>query len=279
MEVNSLGDAAPRFPADQPGSFLKNKVALLVVVLSLLGAPFALCQTADNSGSKTLTWDVISVKPNHSLNYSSFMQWMPDGVEFRNMTLHGLLLNAFEVRSESQITGYPAWVNSEHFDIQAKMDADGAATYRALKGEASDRQWHAFMQQILDERFAMKFHIEKRELPVYNLVVAKQGLRARESIPDEKGSSSMGPGKYSAHRMQVGNLAFSLSGLVGRVIIDKTGLTAQYDVDLTWSPDGEADSGPSIFTALQEQLGLKLEPAKALLDVVVIDHLERPSEN
>lgn len=279
MEVTSLGGAALRFAAGQPGSFRKSRIALFVAVLGVLGAPLALCQTADKSGSKPLTWDVISVKPNHSMDYSSSMQWMPDGVVFRNMTLHGLFLNAFEVRSESQITGYPAWVNSEHFDIQAKMDADSAAAYLALKGEASGRQWQVFMQQILDERFAIKFHMEKRELPVYNLVVAKQGLKAKESVPDEEGSSSMGPGKYSAHRMQVGNLAVSLSGLVGRVIIDKTGLTALYDVDLTWSRDGEADSGPSIFTALQEQLGLKLEPAKALLDVVVIDHIERPSEN
>jgi uncharacterized protein (TIGR03435 family) len=207
------------------------------------------------------------------------MRWTSDGIEFRNMTLHGLFLNAFEIRSESQITGYPAWVNSEHFDIQAKMDTETASAYRDLKGETSSRQWRAFMQQILDDRFAMKFHIEKHELPVYNLVVAKQGLKLKVSTPDENGSSSMGRGTLTAHRMQVGNLAFSLSGTVGRVIFDKTGLTALYDIDLTWSPDNEPDSGPSIFTALQEQLGLKLEPAKAPVDVVVIDHLERPSEN
>lgn len=232
-----------------------------------------------DSAPKALVWDVISVKSNHSLNPSSFMRWNADGIEFRNMTLHGLLLNAFEVRSESQITGYPGWVNSEHFDIEAKMDADTAAAYRVLKGTANDDQWHAFMQQILDERFDMKFHIEKRELPVYDLVVGKHGLKLNESAKDENGSSSMGPGKYTAHRMEVGNLAFSLSGTVGRVIIDKTGLTGRYDVDLTWARDNEPDSGPSIFTALQEQAGLRLLPSKAQLNVVVIDHLERPSGN
>ena len=89
----------------------------------------------------------------------------------------------------------------------------------------------------------------------------------------------MGQGKLTAHRSQVGSLAFSLSGSVGRVIIDKTGLNALYDIDLRWSPDNEPDTGPSIFTALEEQLGLKLEPAKAPIDVIVIDHIERPSEN
>ncbi|WP_109486921.1 TIGR03435 family protein [Occallatibacter savannae] len=229
--------------------------------------------------AKPLAWDVISVKPNHSLDPSSFMRWNLNGIEFRNTTLHGTLLNAFEVRSESQITGYPGWVNSEHFDIEAKMDADTAAAYRALRGEASKQQWHAFMQQILDERFGMKFHVEKRELPVYNLVVAKQGVKLKISAPEETGSSSMGPGKYSARRGHAGGLAFSLSGVVGRVIFDRTGLTGDYDIDLTWAPDDKPDAGPSIFSALQEQLGLKLEPAKAPVDVIVIDHLERPSEN
>jgi uncharacterized protein (TIGR03435 family) len=135
------------------------------------------------------------------------------------------------------------------------------------------------MRQILDERFALKFHIEKRELPVYNLVVAKQGLKLKESAPDEAGMSSMGKGKLTAHRGKIASLAFSLSGTVDRIVLDKTGLTALYDIDLSWSSDDDQDGGPSIFAALEEQLGLKLEPAKALMDVVVIDHLERPSEN
>ena len=240
-------------------------------------SPSVLAQS--EATSKPLTWDVISVKPNRSLDTSSSMRWNADGIEFRNMTLHGAMLNAFEVRSESQITGYPSWVNSERFDIEAKMDAETAAAYRALKGEASNKQWHAFMQQILDERFGLKFHIEKRDLPVYNLVLAKQGLKVKPSAQDEKGSSLMGPGKYTAHRGQVGGLALTLSGTVGRVILDKTGVTGEYDIDLTWAPDDQPEAGPSIFSALQDQLGLKLEPAKAPLDVVVIDHLERPSEN
>jgi uncharacterized protein (TIGR03435 family) len=252
---------------------------LLTCFAALLAfiTPSVLAQS-DPAG-KALTWDVISVKPNHSLDSSSFMRWNADGIEFRNMTLDGVLMNGFEVRSESQIIGYPSWVNSERFDIQAKMDAATTTAYRALKGETSNNQWHAFMQQILIERFGIKFHLEKRDLPVYNLVVAKQGLKVKASAQDENGSSSMGPGHYSAHRAQVGGLALSLSGAVGRVILDKTGVTGDYDIDLTWAPDGQPDAGPSIFSALQDQLGLKLEPAKAPLDVVVIDHIERPSEN
>jgi uncharacterized protein (TIGR03435 family) len=228
---------------------------------------------------KPLAWDVISVKPNHSLDYSGSVRWAPDGIEFRNMTLHSLFMNAFDVRSESQIVGYPAWVNSEHYDIQAKMDAETSAAYHDMKGAESGRQWKLLMRQILEERFGLKFHVEKRELPVYNLVVSKQGLKLKESAKDDPGSSSMGRGKLTAHQSQVSGLAMSLSGTVGRLIIDKTGLTGLYNIDLTWSPDNEPDTGPSIFTALQEQLGLKLESDKALIDVFVIDHLERSTEN
>jgi uncharacterized protein (TIGR03435 family) len=260
---------------------MQMSVAIGVILLVFAAVP-SISQSAgsqDIVSFKALTWDVVSIKPHKQLDASSSMQWTVVGIEFRNTTLNGLFLNAFEVRSESQITGYPAWVNSEHFDIQAKMDADTAAAYHKLKGDEGARQWRAFMRQILDDRFGMKFHIEKRELPVYNLVVAKQGLKLKESAHDDTGSSSMGHGRLTAHRGEVGGLAYSLSGIVGRVIVDKTGLTALYDIDLTWSPDNEPDTGPSIFTALQEQAGLKLEPAKAPLDVVVIDHIERPSEN
>jgi len=240
-------------------------------------SPSALAQS--EATSKPLTWDVISVKPNRSLDTSSSMRMKPDGVELRNMTLHALFINAFTVRSESQVLGYPAWVNTDHFDIQAKMDADTAATYRALKGQESNEQWHDLVRQILEERFGLKYHTEQRELPVYQLVVARKGPRLKESAPEQNGTSSIGPGKLKASHYTMSSLAFSLSGPAGRVILDKTGLSGEYDFELAWAPDGQPDGGPSIFSALQDQLGLKLEPAKAPLDVVVIDHLERPSEN
>jgi uncharacterized protein (TIGR03435 family) len=197
----------------------------------------------------------------------------------RNMTLHGVFLNAFEIKAENQIVGYPSWVSTEHFDIQAKMDPATAATYHCLKGQQGNDQWHSFMRQILEERFGMKYHREKRELPVYNLVIARQGLKLKESTSSKSGSRYVGPGRLTATRYSMSELAFSLSGTVDRMVIDSTGVTGEYDFELTWSPDNSADAGPAIFTALQEQLGLKLEPAKAPVDVVVIDHLERPSEN
>jgi len=250
-------------------------LAIMGVVLSA-SAQGAL-ETATNG--RKLSWDVVSVKPNKSLDPSSSMRMTPNGVDLRNATLQMLFLNGFEIKSESQIVGYPSWVNSEHFDIQAKMDAESAADYRNLKGEEGAVQWHSLVRQILEERFGMKYHREQRELPVYFLLVAKQGSKLHESAPKESTSSSWSPGKFASHHCRMSGLASSLSGAADRIVIDKTGLTGEYDVELTWAPDGQPDAGPSIFTAVQEELGLKLEPAKAPLDVVVIDHLERPSEN
>jgi uncharacterized protein (TIGR03435 family) len=144
------------------------------------------------------------------------------------------------------------------------------------------------MQDLLADRFQLKFHKVTRELPVYNLVIAKGGLKI-ETTPEAKSNGySMGSGKLSGNGIELDNLAFSLSGEVGRMIVNQTGLSGRYNIDLKWQPDsmatGSNSSGadpplPDLFTALQEQAGLKLEPAKGPVDVYVIDHIEKPSEN
>ena len=257
---------------------LACSTAFLAITAVVLPASGQGAPDSTTTGRK-LSWDVVSVKPNKSLDPSEFIRMTVDGVELRNSTLHAVFLNTFEIKSENQIVGYPSWVNSEHFDIQAKMDPESAAAYRNLKGEQGAVQWHSLMRQILEERFGMKYHREQRQLPVYFLVVAKQGSKLHESAPEENTSSSWGPGKFASHHCKMSGLASSLSGAADRIVIDKTGLTGEYDIDLAWAPDNQPDAGPSIFSALQDELGLKLEPAKAALDVVVIDHLERPSEN
>jgi uncharacterized protein (TIGR03435 family) len=242
----------------------------------------ALAQTPESSpatsATKPIVWDVISIKPSHSVDRSGGMRIMPDGVLMRNLTILSLFTNAFVIRSDQQLIAAPAWTSTDAYDIEAKMDAETAAAFRSLKGEGGRKQWQALMRQIFEERFAMKYHVEQRELAVYDLVVAKQGLKMKESAADEKGASSMGPGRLIAKKGHVSNLIYGLPGAVGRLVIDKTGITGEYDIDLTWARDSDSE-GPSIFTALEEQLGLKLETAKAMADVVVIDHIERPSEN
>jgi uncharacterized protein (TIGR03435 family) len=253
------------------------------VVVGFTITTTALSQAPDppkaDAASKQITWDVVSIRPHKEFDSGGSMYMHPDGFEINNLTLRTLFWGAFDVRSDDLIVGYPAWASSDHFDIRAKMTAEDTEIFQKLRGDERSRQWRQLTRQILEDRFAMKAHVEKRELPVYELVVVKQGSKLKQSGPESHGLSNYGPGKISATATPIESLVVNLSGNVGRVVIDKTGLTGTYDFELTWAPDNQPDAGPSIFTALQEQLGLKLQSAKAPVDVVVIDHLEQPSEN
>jgi uncharacterized protein (TIGR03435 family) len=155
------------------------------------------------------------------------------------------------------------------------------------------------LRQILAERFGLVAHRETRELPVYALSVAKGGPKLKESVIDPSVSANarrgggvrMSMGMIAAHECTIPYFLSMLSRQLGRSIIDRTGLAGNYDFTLRWSPDNgattssndsagtQADALPSIFSAVQEQLGLKLESTKAPASVLVIDHLERPSQN
>ena len=257
----------------------KFAAALFLVVCIFPAHPQTPDPPKSDSEAKPLTWDVVSIKPHKQLDSGGSMYVRDDGIDINNLTIHSLIWGAFDVRSQDQFSGWPDWANSDHFDVRAKLTAEDAERWHKMHGEEGEREFQQLMRQILDDRFALKAHIEKRELPVYELVVAKQGSKLKQSLPHTGGISNYGPGKISAKRTPITSLIVNLSATVGRVVIDKTGLTGEYDFELTWATDSQPDAGPSIFTALQEQLGLKLQSAKAPVDVVVIDHIERPSAN
>jgi uncharacterized protein (TIGR03435 family) len=148
------------------------------------------------------------------------------------------------------------------------------------------------LQAVLAERFQMKVHQEDREAPIYALIVAKNGSKLKEATEAGADSLNVERGQIIGHSLSLQELAKGLTGgNTGRVVVDRTGLTGKYDFTLTWTPDqgaappgpdgGATENvpGPSIFTAIQEQLGLKLEPAKGPVKTLVIDHIERPSAN
>jgi uncharacterized protein (TIGR03435 family) len=245
--------------------------------------------------TKPLTFDVISVKPNHSDTSRESMGMNRDGFAAGNIQLHDLLLQAFELQEADQLVGEPKWTTSDRWDIDARIgpediDALAKMTFRERLG---------MFQEILVERFGLKVHHETRELPVYALVVAKGGPKMTLSpprpedpngVPGDPGVLRATRGKETGLGTMMEFLAEDLSDELGRKVVDKTGLTGRYDFTLTWTPDDSAAAtggsaasgatqGPSLFTAVQEQLGLKLEPVKAPVDVVVIDHLEKPAEN
>jgi len=276
--------------------------------------------------AKVPEFDAVSIKPFQpdSDRMMIRMQMKPDGYSASGTSVRMLIQYAYDLKSQDQISGAGA-VGDKRFNIEAKMDADTVAALAKLSPEERTGQQRLMMQALLADRFKMKAHRESKELPIFELVVAKggpklketdpnappmsppappdgmgppEGMRPQEGAPKVKaGMMMMTPGGIKAQGVPVVNLANVLTMQLHRQVVDKTGLTGKYDIDLKFGPeDGRAgmmqgdsaagapgpvttDSGPSIFTAIEEQLGLKLESTKGPVETVVVDHLELPSEN
>jgi uncharacterized protein (TIGR03435 family) len=270
---------------------------VLIVPASTVCTPVVRAQTQTPAAAPVepaVSFDVISVKPNKSsLGAYGLVttEFTADGFRGANVPVHSLLLQAYGLH-EGEVIGEPAWASSEVFDIEAKVAGPDVAAFSKLDSD----QRQAMLQQVLAERFKLAAHRETRELPVYALSVAKGGPKLKESAIDPSvpasarrgGGIRMSMGMISANECTIPYFLSMLSRQLGRTILDRTGLTGNYDFTLRWMPDNgtsassdgaQADALPSIFTALQEQLGLKLESTKAPASVLVIDHLERPSQN
>jgi uncharacterized protein (TIGR03435 family) len=214
------------------------------------------------------------------------MQALPDGFRWTNFPVSNWVRNAYDIIMDSQIVGLPGWAGTEPYDIEAKADADTAEAWKTLTFKERWKQEQPMLQSLLADRCKLKVHHETRDLPVYDLVIAKGGLKMKEAPADENDAESMGPGKLSARALSMDSLVFGFSGMVGRIIVDKTGLAGKkFDFELKWTPDNQRagdvspDAGPDLFTALEEQLGLKLVSSKDPVEVIVIDHIEKPSAN
>ncbi|MGH9598314.1 MAG: TIGR03435 family protein [Terracidiphilus sp.] len=228
------------------------------------------------------TYEVVSVKPHKAVDDGMWWRMTPDGFSTSGVTLDNLMMNAYGLITPDQISGLTGWADADKFDIQAKMDEETTAALQKLSPKERFHQQQLMMRAMLADRFELKVHHETKELPIYELVIARSGLKMKESPANEKGRGMFGPNKITAQATPIESLAFSLSNNVGRIVVDKTGLTGKYDFTLKWTPDDQqesADSGPSIFAALEEQLGLKLVPAKGPVDTIVVDRIEKPSPN
>ena len=234
-------------------------------------------------------FDVTTIRPS-STGVSGSHSHMRDGLfTGTNVRILDLILDEAYGIPEAQVAGAPKWMSSDRFDIQAKVDSATAAQLKSLPPAQSRQLVQALFQQLLADRFQLKTHWETRELPIYALVVAKGGSRL---TPSQKtgASTQSSNAEFSATGVTLPDLAASmtqvLSRELGRVIVDRTGLQGRFDAALKWSPDNAApppadavDTPPPLFTAIQEQLGLKLESAKGPVQVLVIDQVERPSHN
>lgn len=254
---------------------------------------------ASNSELTLPRFEVSTVKPSKG-DEPSVTWFTSDSVRIVNVPLISILCDGFRTQL-SNVFGAPGWVRTRHFNIEAKVDADEAAKLASLNLDAR----RAMLLPLVVERFHLKYHLEKREVTVYGLVVAKGGVKMKEITPAAPGSKAasqpslllnMGPGRVESNGTPLAFLALRLSDEVGKTVVDHTGLSGNYAFVLEWTPESSFDSGsapgesrsqtepagttaPSIFTAVQEQLGLRLEPNKQLGDVVVIDSIEMSTEN
>ncbi len=283
----------------------------------------------------TFEYDVASVKVSKQASGNGFfrmgMRYTDDGVSIDNFPLMLLFQNAYGV-GKDRISGMQDWMNTERYDIEAKIDPARVEEFKKLTPDEMKLARQHMLQLLLADRFKLTLHRETKELAVYNLVVAKGGPKIQESKPEDKspdaekaakeakdglaaakggpggpisvgGGSGAGGGKSVSLSGGGANISFSrggsrnmtgrgatmdglaatLANICGRPVFDKTGLTGKYDYKLEYAPEDaqqDADAtAPSIYTAVQDQLGLKLESAKGPVEIFVIDHAEKPSGN
>jgi uncharacterized protein (TIGR03435 family) len=274
------------------------------------------------SAADELKFEVASIKPNHS-GTPGFRFTLPAGrLTATNVTVKRLIAWAYNgnqaglERRDDQISGGPNWINSERYDIDAKVEDSLVDEEKRVPFNQWADEVRLMVQSLLVDRFKLKVSYQTRELPIYVLVVVRSGAKLAESTGSPVGPLGANPprpepqkgpmmgmkqGQVTAIGMPVGALAEVLSRqpeLSGHLVVDHTGLKGNYDFTLQWTPEipdpvlegasgsqGPASasapdsSGPSIFSAIQEQLGLKLESQKGPVNVLIIDHVEEPSPN
>lgn len=275
-----------------------RRLRTLLAFPSLIFIALPIISTAQTSTSEAIappTFEVAAIKPNNSGNGNSGSDTRNGVFTATNVSLKNLIqYEAYDIPA-SRILGGPKWLDSTRFDIQAKTDETVNDRLDKLDKEQSRIQTRAMFQQLLADRFQLKVHWETRELPVYALVATKSGakLQPTKDTSGNTGTSVSGSRtsvKFTATGVTLEQLAQSLTSVtsqeLGRDVIDKTGIPGRYDISLNWAKDtattpDNGTQGPSvsIFTAIQEQLGLKLESSKGPVQVLVIDKAEMPSDN
>jgi uncharacterized protein (TIGR03435 family) len=222
-------------------------------------------------------FDVASIKPNHSASVNSSSRPVGGRYTVTNSTVVQMLRNAFGIQ-EFQIAGGPGWMGIDRFDIDARVPAGS--------GPAN---WQPMLQTLLVERFKLAFHREQRQAPIYSLVVAKGGPTLTPADPS-KCQNAAGCGfnasttRIDGTSVSMDQLAARLSRSIGVPVVDHTGLSGLFDVTLEWTIEDQfvargASASPTIFPAIQQQLGLRLESARGPVDTLVVDRLEQPTED
>jgi uncharacterized protein (TIGR03435 family) len=293
-------------------SYLRRGSSAIAATAALLVAGLFACAYATPPGAngqqtlptasddKTPTFEVVTIKPARPDATGHGWHGSLDRITIRNYTLKRLIRAAYSLKSDSQILGGPEWIGKLAFDIDAKVDDAEVANIRNLSSREHHKLQLLMLQSLLADRFQLKVTTGERTIPVYALVVSKSGAKLTPSPPpaQEQSASDGSTGRAKPerpHNMNVNNghmtaSGYSMDGLaddltlegdVDRVVVNRTGLTGEYDFKMTWTED-EGNGVPSdapypgLLTALKEQLGLELKPDKAPVEVVIVEGAEKP---
>ena len=288
----------------------RSRLVAHALLLAVVMAAQALAQSPP-AAAPLPSFEVASIKPDRAGSPGARFMMGPDRFTAENITLRMLIAMAYGVK-DFQLSGGPSWINSGRYDVHAKAEDALVEKLKTLPFEERAKQLQLLVQSLLADRCKLQVTHETKDLSVYALVVAKGGPKLQAAKPEDsypnaiKGPDGkmhaqmmrMGRGQIEGQDMAMSGLARMLSQHLGREVVDQTGLKGSYDFTLHFTPDQGPGgmppgppgagpppenapppdtSGPSIFTALEEQLGLKLESQKGPVDIIVIDHIERPS--
>jgi uncharacterized protein (TIGR03435 family) len=275
--------------------------ALLLFAASLTSfAQTAPPAQADSPYGKPLPWDTISIHetdPSH-LN-DGFGHDAPNGISEHALSLDFLISEAYTFSifpAKDLIEGLPKWATEKHYDVEARVAPEDVAAYKKLTDLPIPEIVKAFQahqytgdmlmnQALLAERFKLKVHTEMREKSVLLLTVAKGGVKMKPAADPKHGTLNFSRGSMSGKGVPLSFIGSMFSMPAGAIVVDKTGDLAQYDFELKYAPmdtdpnAAGASNEADLFTAIQEQLGLKLSRGKTEVPVVVVDHIESPSDN
>ncbi len=232
-------------------------------------------------------FEVASVKPNNSGERGAHMSSDGGRMRITNLTMKGLITTAYGVR-EYQVEG-PDWLDNDRFDVVAKFSEE-----LPKDPEKYNAMLQSMMQKLLAERFKLTVHRDKKTREVYGLVVSKGGIKFKESEGTDSHTSRATGIHYEGAAIEIARLSDFLGRRLDLPVVDMTGLKGYYDIKMDWVPDPkrpagekenapllpESQAGPTLRDAVTEQLGLKLEPRKAPIEVLIVDHVERvPTDN
>ena len=277
---------------------MRRAAGIFLILVAMFGTGVCEGAQAPKDGAPS-AFDTVSIKVNKSGSLNSNFSMPVNGLSMTNTPVKHLIAIAFSPLSLKYIFGLPGWADSVRFDIQARIDDEKIADLKKLSAAEAMKERQEMMRQILFDRFNLKMHREDKRFPAYTLVLAKGGPKFKEADPNllKNPTSEYHPGLIAfrgdeliGQAVSIRAFAVSISGLVGREIIDQTGLTGRYDVSLKLpsnrdsqdQPDTDpVSAGASVIAAIQEQLGLRLESAheQLLVNTMVVDSIEMPTEN